>query len=278
MGKKGSGKRNRTEADLSDPVMNSTNNSDGSVLTDCQRTNAENIIKILEMVQSINTNIEALQHNFLELKSDISAVTNRVTTIENKNNMLENELVSVKSELRILKNIVEGQTDIINKCKEEINSVVSQSFVEENRSNECNVLFWGLNEVPFEDAESLIKKVMVHGLSLNSENLPSFSVIQCSKKFVKIKVDNTQVRFSLPKNAKKLKGKKFSTQNNVFICDDVTPRVSIVRKELLAIRKCLVDNGVEYWVPPTLPPVICVKKDNTVAKVLWYNAKDLLIP
>ena len=67
MGKKGSGKRNRIEADLSDLVMNSINNSDGSVLTDCQRTNAENIIKILEMVQSINTNIEALQHNVLYL-------------------------------------------------------------------------------------------------------------------------------------------------------------------------------------------------------------------
>ena len=93
----------------------------------------------------------------------------------------------------------------IDKSKEEINSVVSQSFVEENRSKMCNVLFRGLNEVPFEDAESLIKEVMVHGLSLNSENLPSFSVIQRSTKFVKIKVDNTQVRFSLLKNTKKPK-------------------------------------------------------------------------
>ena len=50
MGKKGSGKRNQIEADLSDPGMNSINNYDGSVLNDCQRTNVENIIKILEMV------------------------------------------------------------------------------------------------------------------------------------------------------------------------------------------------------------------------------------
>ena len=65
---------------------------------------------------------------------------------------------------------------------------------------------------------------------------------------------------------------------NVFIGDDVTSRVHIVCKELLGIRKFLVEKGVECWVPPTLPPVICVKKDNTVAKVLWYNAKNLLIP
>ena len=110
------------------------------------------------------------------------------------------------------------------------------------------------------------------------ENLPSFSVVQCSKKFVKIKVDNTQVGFSLLKNAKKLKGKQFNIYKNVFIGDDVTPRVHIVRRELLGIRKCLVDKGVECWVPPTLPPVICKKNNNTVDKVTWYNAKGLLIP
>ena len=197
MGKKGSGKRNRTEVELSDPVTNSTNNSDGSVLTDCQRTKAKNIIKLLELVQSINTNIEALQHNVLEIKSDICAVTNRVTSIENKNNVVENELAIAKSELLVLKNIVEGQSEIINKCKDEMNSVVRQSFIEENRNKMWNLLFLGLNEVPIEDAESLISDVLVHGLSLDTGNLPSLSVVHCSKKFVKVKVDNTQVRFSL---------------------------------------------------------------------------------
>lgn len=276
MGKKDRGKRNRIEAELSDPVMNSTSNSDGSVLADGQRSNAEeNIVKILEMVQSINTNIEALKHSVLEIKTDLSAVTNRVTSIENKNNAME--LTTVKSELLVLKNIVAGQSEIINKCNQELNSVVTQAFVEENRNKMCNLLFWGLNEVPIKDAESLISDVLVHGLAFDKGNLPSFSVVQCSKKFIKIKVDNTQVRFSILSNAKKLKGKEFSEFKNVFIGDDVTPRVRIVRKELLGIRKYLVDKGVECWVPPTLPPIICVKKDNTVAKVPWYNAKGLLI-
>ena len=78
---------------------------------------------------------------------------------------------------------------------------------------------------------------MVHALSFDSGNLPSFSDAQCSKKFVKIKVDNTRVRSSILSNARKLKGKQFSVYKNVFIGDDVTPRV---RKELLGIRKCLV--------------------------------------
>ena len=55
----------------------------------------------------------------------------------------------------------------------------------------CNLLFWGLNEVPIKDAESLILDMLVHGLSLDSGNLPSFSVVQCSKRCVKIKVDHT---------------------------------------------------------------------------------------
>ena len=160
MGKIGSGKRNRIEADLPDSVMNSTNNYKGSVLTDFQRTNAENIIIILEMLQSINTNIEALQHNVFEIKSDISAVTNRVTSIENKNNVFENEFAKVKSELLVLKNIVEGQSEIINKCNEEINSVFSQSLIEENCNKMCNLLFRGLNEVSIEDAESLISDLI----------------------------------------------------------------------------------------------------------------------
>ena len=144
MEKKGRGKRNRIEAELSDPTMKSTSNYDGSVLADCQRSNAENIIKILEKVQSINTNIEALQHNVSEIKTDLSAVTNRVTSVENKNNVLENELATVKSELLVLKNIVEGQSEIFKKCNEEVNSVVSQSFVDENRNKMWNLLFWGL--------------------------------------------------------------------------------------------------------------------------------------
>jgi len=45
--------------------------------------------------------------------------------------------------------------------------------------------------VPIEDAKSRISDVLVHGLSLDSGDLPSFSVVQCSKKFVKIKVDKT---------------------------------------------------------------------------------------
>ena len=50
----------------------------------------------------------------------------------------------------------------------------------------------------------------------------------------------------------------------------------VLRKELLGLRKRLVDKGMESLVPPTLPPSISVKKDNRVIKVPWYNAKCLL--
>jgi len=68
-------------------------------------------------------------------------VTNHVTSIEKKNYVLENELATVKSELLVLKNIMAGQSEIINKCNEEVNLVVSQSFGGENRHKICNLLF-----------------------------------------------------------------------------------------------------------------------------------------
>ena len=55
--------------------------------------------------------------------------------------MLENELATMKSEFPILKNIMAGQSKMINKCNEEVNSIVSQSCVGENRNKMCNLLF-----------------------------------------------------------------------------------------------------------------------------------------
>ena len=75
---------------------------------------------------------------------------------------------------------------------------------------------------------------------------------------------------------KKIKGKEFGVYKSVFTSDDVTPCVRVLCKELLGLRKRLVDKGVECWAPPTLPPSISVKKDNCVIKVPWYNAKSLL--
>ena len=64
-----------------------------------------------------------------------------------------------------------------------MNSVVCQWVLEENRNKTCSLLFWGLNEVPIKDTESLISDLLMHGLSFDSGNSPSFSVVQCSKKF-----------------------------------------------------------------------------------------------
>jgi len=112
------------------------------------------------------------------MKTNSSAVTNRVTSIENKHNVLENDLVTAKSELLVLKNIVGGQSEIIKKCNGDVNSIVSQSFVNENRNKMCNLLCWGLNEVPIKDTDSLILNVLVHGLSgAWCRNLQSFSDI-----------------------------------------------------------------------------------------------------
>jgi len=48
MEKKGRGKLNRIEAELSDPLMNFTSYSNGSVIADYQRSNTENTVKILK--------------------------------------------------------------------------------------------------------------------------------------------------------------------------------------------------------------------------------------
>ena len=276
MGKKARPKRNRTEAELSDPVMNSTSNSDTSVNADCQKTNAENIIKILEMVQSINVNMETLKQSVFEIQNDLGTVKSRVMVLENKSNATDNEIATVKSEFLTLQSIVKAQSQLIKKCNEEMNVVVSQSLVDENRDKLHNLLFWGLNDVPLNEAASRVSEVIVAGLSLPPDKLPPFTVVHCSKNFVKIRADSVQARFLILSNAKKLKGKEFGVYKSVFISDDVSPRVRVLRKELLGLRKRLADKGVECWVPPTLPPSISVKKDNRVIKVPWYNAKSLL--
>ena len=80
-------------------------------------------------------------------------------------------------------------------------------------------------------------EVIVAGLSLPTDKLPPFTVAHCSKNFVKIRVDSVQARFLILSNAKKLKGKEFGVYKSDFISDDVSPRVRVLRKELLGLRK-----------------------------------------
>ena len=124
MGKKTRPKLNRTEAELSDPVMNSTSNSDASVNADCQKTNAENIIKILEMVQSINVNMETLKKSVFEIQKDLGTVNSFVVVLENKSSATDNEIATVKSELLALQSFVKAQSQLVKKCNEEMNVVL----------------------------------------------------------------------------------------------------------------------------------------------------------
>ena len=256
--------------------MNSTSNSDTSANADCQKTNAENIIKILEMVQSINVNVDTLEQSLLEIQNDLGTANRRVMVLENKSSATDNEIATAKSGVLALQNFVRAQSQLIKKCNEGMNVVVSQSLVDENQDKLHNLLFWVLNDVPLNEAASRVSEVNVDGLSLPTDKLSPFTVVDCSKSFVKAKVDSVQARFLILSNAKKLKGKEFGIYNSVFISEDVTPRVRVLRKKLIGLCMCLVDKGVECWVPPTLPPHITVKKDNRVIKVPWYNAKSWL--
>ena len=50
-----------------------------------------------------------------------------------------------------------------------------------------NLLFCDLNELPIEDAQSLISDVVVHELSLDSEKLPSFILLIVLRSWLKLK-------------------------------------------------------------------------------------------
>ena len=183
MGRKSRLKRNRTEAELSDPVINSTSNSSKCVDADCQKTNAENIIKILEIVQSIYVNIETLKQSVLEIQNDLGTVNSRVVVLENKRKATDNEIATVRSELLALQSFVKAQSQLIKKCNEKMNVAVSQSFFDENRDKLYNLLFWSLNDVPMNEDASWVSNVIVDGLSLLTDKLPPFTVVHCSKNF-----------------------------------------------------------------------------------------------
>ena len=104
--------------------MNSSSNSDTSVNAGYQKTNTENIIKILEMFQSINVNMENLKQSALDIQNDLGTVTSRVMVLENKSSATDNEIATVKLTLLALQSFVKAQSQLVKKCNEEMNVVL----------------------------------------------------------------------------------------------------------------------------------------------------------
>ena len=64
--------------------------------------------------------------------------------LENKCSATEYEIATAKSGLLALQNFMKAQSQLIKKCNEEMNVVVSQSLVDENRDKLHNLLFGSL--------------------------------------------------------------------------------------------------------------------------------------
>jgi len=67
---------------------------------------------ILQMVQSINVNLETLKQSVLEIQHDLGTVNSRVMVLENKNSGKDNEIATVKSKVLTLQSFVKAQSQL----------------------------------------------------------------------------------------------------------------------------------------------------------------------
>ena len=69
--------------------------------------------------------MKTLKQSILEIRDHLGTVSSHVMVLENKSSATDNEIATVKSELLALESFVKAQSQLIKKCNEEINVVVS---------------------------------------------------------------------------------------------------------------------------------------------------------
>lgn len=272
---KGSGPSKRLRNDES--FLTSTPNSDLSVNMECERPNANSILSILETVKSMQGSLQSVQSSIESINVALQGTAKSVSDINERLCALEVTLPTLVKDNSELKAKVMKQDGDIAALNLEIFELKNSILKLDNIPNELNFIFWGLHDMDLAKASSLITNVLSKGLEFSDSDIPKFEVLKCGPKFVKVKVPTLSDKTKILRNAKKLKGKCLSTFSNIFITDDVPPRVRAIRRDLVGHRKLLLAKGVEAWIPPVIPPIICIRdKDSSIKKVKWYEVKNIL--
>lgn len=255
-----------------DEVSGMDSTFDVSLVRECERTNAGSISMILEMLQTLQKDVSDIKCSLKTVESDMEIIKKSVDHLGSRCAVIEANAIKTDDEVGKLTDKTHAQEVIINELCTQVALLKNQSMLVQNTDKKNNVLFWNVKPGPSEDTESTVKRVLVDGLGIPASDIPSFSVVNVTDKFVKIKTAEYQGRFAIMSNAKKLKGKDLGFGKPVFVSDDVSKEVRLIRRDLLEKRKILQGRGIQCWVPPVVPPVLCIRENGEVKKLGWYEA------
>ena len=239
---------------------------------ECEKTNAENIVRILELLETLQSDVKEIRESLHSVKTDVQNIQKTVRELGERCTRVEGDARETNNRVDSLKSKMENQDKLVNDLFTQVTSLKNQSLVLQHTERKNNILFWNVRTDSLSDAKNTIKKVLNEGLEIEVKNIPPFSVVQEASNFIKIKVTDYKDRYGIMKNAKKLRGKDLQFGKPVFISDDVSREVRQIRKELVVKRKYLMERGVECWIPPVVPPVLSIKSGGNVEKVEWFKA------
>jgi len=154
--------------------MNSTVQSVEDVTETCDKTNADNILKILERVKTIQSNIIGMKKIINTMNGRLSLTVDRANNLENKQAKCGLDVQQLVGELTSLMG-----KKVVGYDKQ-MKLLANQSLLDENRPNLCNFICWVLNKVEVSNTPNPIRNVLADGLSVTDLGPSDFVVVSCT--------------------------------------------------------------------------------------------------
>jgi hypothetical protein len=249
---KKSGKRSR-QSDL-DESRGSTESTD----------NVSKLDKILAIVEETKNDISEIKREISDIKSGLASLTSRVEDLELAKVTHENELSSIKQEISALRKQIAKEPGF--------GELATRALVVENMDRRRNIILWNIKGESKSKAKEHVNALLSQHLGINTQ----FELLEFTDRFIKIQLKDDKDKFCILQGNKKLRENPFrrvagSESPYVYITDDVTKGVRDIRNSLKIKQKELREKGVSAWIPPVVPPVLCLIENEQKVKLKWYN-------
>lgn len=219
--------------------------------------------QILETVKATREEIQGLRSELSEIRSDISGLTSKVNDIEIKTATHSDTITKIQAELK----------DIRMKETHGLGPLTDKVLILENLEKKDNIIAWNLKAASVPEASTKMEHLLVNFLQLKI----NFEVKEVHDKFVKIRLMNSDDKFSVLQANKQLRDQPWKKDldkatkfdyNGVFFSDDVSKTCREIRATLNQKKKEMKDKGFVAWILPTL---CYIDQDGVKQKKKWYN-------
>ena len=229
--------------------------------------------QILEIVKENGNKLDSLCNQ-------LGTLTTRVDNLDKEHSLLKNKMVNSESKIGKIENDTSCLnlqlkicTDELIKLKRKNEDSMCRIVKLEAAKLENNIIIWNAVCEDIDNAKALFTEVVRHGLELPEVNF-TISQYDRNRKFLKVTLNKKDDKFSIIKNASKLKDKTFHGNNsNLFISDDVPAEIRKIRKLILAKRdKLRKIPRYEAWISKGIQTNLFVKRpDGSITK---YSFSD----